>query len=277
MFSTRFTTARDFRSSWYEKWCRALSLPNTFHRKWWELALVCETLQSHGVLHFGRRGVGFGVGSETLPSMFADMGCQILATDLLPDSWKDTHRQFHELNTHDRVTTRIVDMNWIHDAELSEDIDEVDFDFAWSTCSMDHCGSVWLTKRFLLNQMNVLAVGGIAVHTAEYTISVGMPRSGATAWLTWDDIIDIVELMRAMGHELAPIDWFVGDSIEDHMIDTSPYTGRVHIKAEMHGGRWGTCVAFAAKRRTADIVWIPAEESEARKAIAAYQSSHSHR
>jgi hypothetical protein len=275
MFSTRFTTARDFRSSWYEKWRLELSLPTTFHRKWWEFAIVCETLQSHGVLTNGKRGVGFGVGSEMLPRTFAEMGCQILATDLLPDNWKDTHKQFHELNAHDLITTRIVDMNWIHGAEQSDDIDETDFDFTWSTCSMDHCGSVWLTKRFLLNQMNVLNVGGVAVHTAEYTISVGMPRSGATVWLTWDDMLDMTELMRAMGHELAPVDWFVGDSIEDHMIDTSPYTADIHIKAEMHGGKWGTCVAFAAKRRTADVLWIPVDEGEARRLIANHQLSHS--
>lgn len=267
MFSTRFTTARDFNSEWYLHWRQALSLPAQMRRKSWELAIVCETLASHGALQPGKRGVGFGVGSETLPGLFADMGCYILATDLLPHDWRETHKDFHALNTRDNVTTRIVDMNWLDGAQLTEDIPERDFDFSWSVCSMDHCGSAWLTKRFLLNQMNVLKPGGIAVHTAEYTLSMGLPRDGSTVYLTVADILDIVQLMQAMGHELAPVDWFLGDSVEDHIIDTAPSDHTIHIKATGYG-QWAMCVVFAAKRLGSEVLWLPADEAEARDMIA---------
>jgi hypothetical protein len=275
MFSTRFSTARDFQTDWYLKWKHSLGFDDRIHRKSWELAYICETLDSRDMLTEGSRGVGFGVGSEDLPIRFAERGCHILATDLLSPEWIATHKQFGGMASHDRISTRIVDMNWLHGATLTDTIHETDFDFAWSVCAMDHCGSTWLTKRFLLNQMNALRVGGIAVHTAEYTVSVGMPREGGTIYFTVDDIVDVADLMFAMGHEMAPIIWFLGDSIEDHIIDTPPYTGRVHLKAEMCGGRWGTCVGFAVKRMNEDVVWIPDNEAEGRQVIADYHSCHS--
>ena len=132
---------------------------------------------------------------------------------------------------------------------------------------MDHCGSVWLTKRFLLNQMNCLKVGGIGVHTAEYTISMGLPRSGATSVLNWSDIVDIQSLCQKLGYELAPIDWNIGDRVEDHMVDPHPYPGPIHLKPEFHGGRWVTCVVFAVRKLNPGVFWVPQDETEARGLI----------
>ncbi|MBS0207071.1 MAG: hypothetical protein JSS49_29695 [Planctomycetes bacterium] len=274
LFSTRFTTARDFASPWYAVWKDRLSLGDRIHRKGWEIASVCETLSSAGVLKVGNAGIGFGVGSELLPTVFAGFGCRILATDALPESWKNTTGRFYDVNQSNGVEIRVVDMNAINGGELTASIEESAFDFSWSICSMDHCGSTWLTKRFLLNQMNCLKPGGISAHTAEYSIGVGMPRVGDTVWFTWDDIVDVRHLMTALGYELAPIDWFCGDSIEDHMIDESPYVGRVHIKCEALG-QWGTCVLFAAKKVTSNVFWVPFDEEDGRAAIADFQRSHS--
>lgn len=271
MFSTRFSTARDFNSEWYRYWKVIFGFDDRVYRKLWEVAFVCETLRENDKLQRGARGVAFGVGSEELPRKFANLGCHILATDLLAPEWAASHRLFAEVNSHERIQTQNVDMNFLQDIAIGN------YDFAWSVCAMDHCGSTWLTKRFLLNQMNLLRVGGIAAHTAEYTISAGMPKEGGTVYLTAEDVLDVAHLMESMGHQLAPVDWFVGDSIEDHMIDSPPYVGHVHLKAEMCDGRWGTCVGFAARKTTSDVAWIPVDEFEGRKFIAEYQLSHSHR
>lgn len=273
MFSTRMTTRRDFDSEWFLRWKPILSFSDRVHRKSWEMAIVAETLQSHGVLVPGRKGVGFGVGSESLTKVFADLGPDVLATDLLPDSWKDTHKGFWIGGEHPRITNRIVDMNWIDGASGKDVVECNAFDFSWSVCSMDHCGTVWWTKRFLLNQMNALKPGAIGVHTAEYTINVGMPRVGTTVWLDRNDVIDVMNLLAQLGHELAPIDWFIGDTFDDHGIDCSPYEG-THIKAEAHG-RWGTCICFAVRKGNVPVFWVPLDESEARAAIDQAQRSHS--
>ncbi|HRE25770.1 MAG TPA: hypothetical protein PK954_03970, partial [Anaerolineales bacterium] len=52
------------------------------HRKIWEYEFVAQALFERDMLRSGRRGLGFAVGRESLPALFASMGCEILATDL---------------------------------------------------------------------------------------------------------------------------------------------------------------------------------------------------
>lgn len=274
MYTTKFTTMRDMKTDWYERWKSVLKL-NGVHRKGWEVAIVAETLESNGVLGPGYRGVEFGCGNGLVSKYVANRGANVLATDLLNPSWAETHSGFQELASHERVQTRVVDMNWLRGESGVSLVEEKGYDFSWSICSMDHCGSTWLTKRFLLNQLNCLRPGGLAVHTAEYTVSVGLPRVGGTVWLDWSDMVDVQQLVQSLGHELAPIDWNIGDCIEDHMIDRAPYCGPVHLKPEVSGGRWGTCVVFTIKKGTGDTFWVPVEEDIARIAISRSQRSHS--
>ena len=52
------------------------------HRKIWEFCFIAQALDERGMLARGRRGLGFAVGTEPLPAMFASRGCAIVATDL---------------------------------------------------------------------------------------------------------------------------------------------------------------------------------------------------
>ena len=275
MFVTKFTTYRDMNTDWYSKWQRRHSLADNIHRKNWEIAIVSELLESNGVLRSGKRGVGFGCGSESLAAYIASCGPQVLATDLLQEDWKHIHQGFKSFERSESLELRVVDMNWLQGESGVGAVEIEHFDFSWSVCSMDHCGSTWLTKRFLLNQMNCLRPGGIAVHTAEYTISSGLPRSGPTSWMDWSDIVDVQKLCEQLGHECANVDWNIGDTIEDHIVDLWPYTESVHLKPEVNAGRWGTCVVFTLKRGESDLLWVPVEEDRARAEIDEYQRSHS--
>ena len=140
------------------------------HRKKWELAYICQTLQERGLLAPGTRGLGFAVGAEKLPSLLAAHGCRITATDLPAEdernrAWAATGQwvgNLEALNAHglcpkdefrERVGYRPVDMNHIPD-------DLRGYDFTWSTCSFEHCGSIDLGLRFLERQMACLRPGG---------------------------------------------------------------------------------------------------------------------
>lgn len=275
MFSTFMTRAKDFHAEWFVKWRDRLKLPSAYIRKSWEIAVVAETLESHGALTPNKCGVGFGVGSEELTGQLAEFGPTILATDLCDASWSHINGGFHALGRNERVRTRVVDMNWLDGTSGKGVVEVEDYDFSYSICSMDHCGTAWWTKRFLLNQMNCLRVGGISVHTGEYTISLGLPRSGSTIWLDWKDVLDITELFGKLGYEAAPIDWNLGDSIEDHQVDAHPWNGPVHLKPETNGGRWGMCIAFTARKTRPGTFWVPLDEAEARALIDEFQRSHS--
>lgn len=267
MFSTCFSVYSDFLTDWYQHWIREFQLGNRVHRKLWEVSIIAETLRSHEMLKIGKSGVEFGCGNGFLAKSFERYGAQILATDMFDPSWQETHGGGVGLNA------KNVDMNWIDGAGGCDSVDPEKYDFSYSACSMDHCGSVWLTKRFLLNQMNALKPGAVAVHTAEYTISRGLPREGSTSWMDWQDIVDIKNLAESCGYEIAPINWNIGADIQDHQIDFSPYEGESHLKVEVSGGRWGTCVAFMLKKSKPGVFWVPVEEGIAREQLA--QRSHS--
>lgn len=267
MFSTCFSVYADFQSEWYQHWIREFQLGPRIHRKLWEVAIICETLKSQGALRSPLRGVEFGCGNGFLAKSLEAYGPTILATDLFGPSWIGTHGGGAGLNA------KNVDMNWIDGASGHTAVNVEAYDFSYSACSMDHCGSVWLTKRFLLNQMNVLTLGGVAVHTAEYTISRGLPREGSTSWMDCSDVVDMQSLAESCGYEMAPINWNIGSHAQDHQIDIPPYEGESHLKVEVSGGRWGTCIAFALRKTKPGVYWIPVEEDIAREQIA--QRSHS--
>ncbi|MCX7406030.1 MAG: hypothetical protein NT089_09920, partial [Planctomycetia bacterium] len=58
-------------SNTFRNWALALQEPWRAHRKLWELAFIAQALEERGMLAPTRRGLGFAVGTEKLPSLFA--------------------------------------------------------------------------------------------------------------------------------------------------------------------------------------------------------------
>ena len=56
-------------------------LPVTYQRKQWEWIYIYFRLLENKVLEPNKKGLGFGVGTEPLAAIFANLGCEILATD----------------------------------------------------------------------------------------------------------------------------------------------------------------------------------------------------
>ena len=231
----------------FRHWAAALHEPWRAHRKLWELAYICETLEQRGMLQPGRRGLGFAVGAEKLPALFASRGCKITATDLPADddrnqAWAQTgqwvgnleslsHREIcPEQVFRDNVSYRPVDMNAIPG-------DLTGFDFTWSTCSFEHCGSIDLGLRFLEEQMRCLAPGGVAVHTTEFNLSsnAATVRDGGCVIFRLQDIEWIVTALRDAGHEVEPLDLSTGTRELDRHIDVAPYCQDRHLRLDLFG------------------------------------------
>jgi SAM-dependent methyltransferase len=151
------------------------------HRKGWEHAYIAQALAERDLLRPGRRGLGFAVGREGLPALFANLGCDVMATDLSPDD--TTSAQWAETGQHasgvdavnfrgivapevlrSRVSFRAVDMRAIP-ADLRG------FDFVWSSCSLEHLGTIGRGLRFILDALECVRPGGFAVHTTEFNLS----------------------------------------------------------------------------------------------------------
>jgi hypothetical protein len=226
----------------YFRWCHRLGLTPALHRKQWEHVFICRALEYHGALRPGSRGIGFGVGTEPMPSLFAAEGCHIMATDLPCDDeraqvWNHTGqlgadlRRLHvsslcdEDSFYRRVSFRSVDMNRIP-PDLSS------FDFAWSSCALEHLGSIKAGATFFENSLDCLKPGGLAVHTTEFNLSSNTDTLDhhATVIFRRRDIEALARRLISKGHEVFPITFDCGETGPDRVIDMPPYCADSHLR-----------------------------------------------
>jgi len=240
-------TEAQLRAPAHAAWCRRFGEVPRLHRKQWEFSYICRALDAHGMLIRGRRGLGFGVGGEPLPALFASLGTTVVATDQATDQaraagWTRDGQHASGLAAMQRpalcapdafaaaVAFRTVDMNAIP-------VDLRGFDFLWSACALEHLGSLDHAQRFVLAAMDCLVPGGIAVHTTEFTLSSddATIERGATVLLRRRDIIGLVKRLAADGHQVAPIDWSPGDGVLDRFVDLPPFHHAPHVKLAIAG------------------------------------------
>jgi hypothetical protein len=236
-------TQRQIESPAFLYWARRLGeRPGGLHRKLWEWCFAAQALYERGVLQPGAKGLGFAVGTEPLTALFASMGCHILATDLDPEQafdagWIDGNQHaagIGALNSRGicpqgdfdaNVRFRNVDMRAIPD-ELKG------FDFLWSSCAMEHLGSLEHGLEFIKNSMKCLRPGGVAVHTTELNCDSNEEtiETGGSVIYRQRDLLTLAERMRAEGNRVEPFNFYLGETDADRFVDEPPYKGVAHIK-----------------------------------------------
>ena len=216
------------------------------HRKMWEWLFIAEALRERGMLAPGRSGLGFGVGQEPLVALFAAAGCDVVATDQPHESavatgWTDSAVEWsgglEDLNVFGlcgaaefgrRVAYRPVDMTSIP-ADLRG------FDFAWSSCALEHLGTLAAGMDFVVAQLDCLRPGGVAVHTTEYLVSSNSEtvEEGGTVFYRRRDIEALVRRLRKADHDV-DMDYTLGATPEDLHVDVPPFSN-VHLRTELAG------------------------------------------
>ena len=195
-----------------------------------------------------RRGLGFAVGREPLPSVIASFGCEVVATDLMPDlvgdEWAKTgqhsasleelyHGQYLPREQFDRlVQFQPVDMN-----DLSPLNGQ--YDFIWSSCAFEHLGSLEAGLHFFEESMRLLKPGGIAVHTTEINITSNDDTFETTHNVLYRkcDMEKLDYRLRKIRCGLEPIDFNAGTHAFDLNYDPEPYFSGsgIHIKLSLGG------------------------------------------
>lgn len=229
----------------YRQWCETeLCQPFVYHRKDWEWAYIAEAIRQAGLLEEGRRGLGFGVGIEPLVAILARHGLEILATDQDPtqasgEGWEFGKNYGGNLEWLNRngllapevferlVSFRIVDMNQIP-------VDLRDFDFCWSSCALEHLGSIAAGFRFIENSLKCVKPGGIVVHTTEFNVSSNdhTVEEGATVFYRRKDLESFVRYMRLQGFRMR-VNYFTGNEPKDTTNDQPPYGNESHLKLQV--------------------------------------------
>lgn len=237
--------AKDFYQDWYIHWCNVMGEKPNFHRKQWEYVYVLQALWERGCLKEGKRGIGFAVGTEPLPSVLAKYGCDILATDIYPEQgiemgWTNSNQlclgaeSLYKCDIVDRETfqKRVeyipVDMN-----DIPGDLRN--FDFNWSSCSFEHLGTIQKGMDFLRNQLRTLKPGGWAVHTTEYNISSNdeTQDNDPTVIFRHRDIEAVADGLRKEGHFVEELDYSLGGLPEDFNVDIFPHKQDIHLKLQI--------------------------------------------
>ncbi len=243
-----------FSSPWYLRWANVLGYPDADEpahamRKWWEFAAIAEALDERGMLRPGARGVGFAVGREPLASLFAARGASILATDLHVEL---SETQWNETGQHAAAKADIwageavcprakfdalvefqsMDMNALPKGDNS-------WDFVWSSCALEHLGSLSKGAAFVQNAMSFLRPGGVAVHTTEYNVCSNtdtVSTGGAVIYRRRD----IEELERSLRRQRCGMGWpdfAPGTHPYDLLFDEEPFftKGLPHVKLMQDG------------------------------------------
>lgn len=214
----------------------------------WEYIFIIHHLLEHGALQVGKKGIGFGVGREPLPSAFALLGADILGTDAPDDirergGWTNSKEHSATLSQmrfpwidetlfYDRVQYQPADMNQI-DPALSG------YDFTWSSCCLEHLGNLRKGLDFIINSVETcLKVGGIACHTTELNLSSNVDtveESQETVLYRKKDLEGLVQELRERGHIVDPI--LVGPASHplDFHIDTPPFSQDPHLRLKLAG------------------------------------------
>lgn len=225
----------------FQHWCKALGRGHGKpHRKDWELAFIAQALSEghHFTKDVVSSGLGFGVGTEPLPALFVRQGCRITATDLPPEGntkpWVGQHsahvtdlEKYETLSAEERgrLRFRFLDMNRIP-AEIHDQ-----YDFCWSTSSMEHLGSYEHSVAFITKSLRCLKRGGTAVHVTELAVypADGLALSGGTIWFTTGGLVRIADQLRNDGHSVI-LNFDFGGNPEDYYVDMAPYEGPAHLK-----------------------------------------------
>jgi hypothetical protein len=238
-------TQAQLQSEVFQQWAVHLREPHmTLHRKLWEWCYITQALYERDMLCPGRRGLGFAVGQEPLPAMFARLGCHIVATDLFEAQakkagWVNTHQHADNLEAinarglcdpglfQQRVTFRHVDMT-----RIPQDLRA--FDFIWSSCSLEHLGSLARGMRFILMALQCLKPGGYAIHTTEFNVSSNSStiEHGPVVLFRRRDIEQVAEKLKSCGHNIE-VEFIEGHDLGDHFVDTPPYEQKIHLKLQI--------------------------------------------
>jgi SAM-dependent methyltransferase len=246
-----------FRADWYLRWAPVLGWETPIDlvgkpylsRKAWEYAAISQVLWERDMLRPGRRGCGFAVGTEPLASAYAARGVTLVATDLAAEDPGSEHwarvndnarslEAVHRPELIDRetfgrlVSFQPVDMRAITGLEPG-------FDFMWSSCALEHLGTLEAGLAFIESAAELLAPGGVAVHTTEFNVASNEAtvKQGQNVIYRRRDIEDLDRRLRRVGCGLEAVDFDAGSEPGDIDFDEPPYftRGRNHIKLLIDG------------------------------------------
>ncbi len=259
-----------FSQPWYLRWSQRFGSPKVVspdqpysYRKAWEWAAILQALEERGVVGPYRRGMGFAVGHEPLVSIFAGLGAHVVASDM-PQTESSTG--WAQTGQHAASLEALYQPNHIHRPEFDRlvsfvpvDMTAIDglpdgeLDFLWSSCAMEHLGTLERGLDFVAGAMRLLKPGGVAVHTTEFNVvsDEDTVTEGPNCIYSQQDLKRLDYRLRRMRCGLEALDFDSGSHPYDLDYDAYPFfqPGTVHIKLMSDGYVCTSYLLIARKAR----------------------------
>ncbi len=245
---------RDFDTSWYKNWAKKLKQTEKgrgkyalYANKFWQNAVMVQALYERGALEKGKTGIGFGVGKERLPALFAGMGVKIMATD------QDFTQAKAKMWDNDQLAEGAFSLN--EDGICKPDLFKLNvefstadmlkipkkfhgkYDFLWSNCALGHLGSIDSGLGFIKNSLQCLKPGGWAAHTTEFNILSNSETvsTGDVVIFRAKDIYKLCVDLTKSGNICSPFHFSPGKTKEDIRVSLRPEEGNDFSKILVYG------------------------------------------
>ncbi len=244
----------DFSSKWYSDWSKNLKQTPSGKgkfalkaNKFWQNAVMVEALHERGVLKSGKKCIGFGVGKERLPALFASIDIKVTATD--QDFTKEKAKQWNN----DQLAQGAFSLNEDNICDNAKFDKNVEFlpldmksiakrfyskyDFLWSNCALGHLGSINSGLKFIEDSLKCLKPGGWAVHTTEINIVSNNETvsDGPTVIFRLGDIYELCKKLSKQGVLCSPFLLTNGESKQDQIVSLDPEWGTDSTKILIGG------------------------------------------
>ncbi len=244
----------DFESDWYKRNATLLKQDSKHldnhslnANKFWQNAIIAEVVFNKFKDNKNIIGIGFGVGQERLPSLFASKGYRILATDQDFKTDKAKYWSKYELaqgpNSLNRlkicppatfkknVNYMAIDMKKIP-KKLTDS-----YNFLWSNCALGHLGSIEAGLEYIEESLKCLKPGGLAVHTTELNVLSDKytSTSGDTVIFRPRDIKKLFRKLANQGYICETLKYTLGDSAMDSRVSMRPQFGNDYSKIQVNG------------------------------------------
>lgn len=229
---TQICTRSQCEESFFQAYCKELNLTPVVNRKHWEYAYILSVIEKFGFGEPFHDAIGFGVGKEPIPAWLANKGIYVMATDMPGDGgmWGRTNQHMKDTTDlpWDGISSAWAFREYVHYQPV--DMNNIGplwkqgkADIVWSSCSLDHLGTLDLAKQFIRNSLQCLRPGGIAVHTTEYNLTSNRDTilEGPVVIFRQKDIFELQEEMTAEGHHMIFNPY--RDPHEEWKIELPPY------------------------------------------------------
>ncbi len=268
MIKSQAIRFKDFSSDWYKKWSALLkqekgfNSTQTFHNKSWQNAIILQALDERGYLKPGNTALGFGVGTERVPSALAALGLKVTATDQDFKSGKrggwdngQLTRTRNDLNQYGIASKKVFDKNVEFEncdmTKISRKFNNK-YDIIWSNCALGHLGSIPESLKFIEKSLDCLKPGGIAVHTTETNVvsNTDTIETGGTVIFRRSDLTGLLYKLRKLGYECSPLVLNFGSDVEDKGFSFDPFDDNVLLKLNAGGYILSQMVLIIRKPKT---------------------------